>query len=225
VWVVPPTAVCFDLDDTLYPYEEYARTGLLAAADTLAARTGHRLHNELADLYFEEGVTEHIFDRLVARHDTLADSVTRQMAEAYHDATAPLEPYHDTTTVLELLGDRHRLGVLAGCRRARDKLARLGLSTYVDEVVTTSELGLSKTDEQPIARLLTSLSVEPSRALYVGDDPHTDFAVPNRIGVGTVRVRRGRFTHLDPTTEAAEADVEIDALGELPALVDASRLE
>jgi putative hydrolase of the HAD superfamily len=219
------TAVCFDLDDTLYPYDEYARRGLRAAADRLAAQTGHHLHNELADLYFEEGITAHIFDRLVGRHDSLANNITHTMVEAYHDASGPLQPYSDTATVLELLSDDHRLGVLTDARNARDKLTRLGLSSYFDTVVPTLELDTSKKKREPFDRLLADLSVKPGRTIYVGDDPRTDFTIPNKLGLGTVRLRRGRFTHLDPATETAEPDVEINHLQELPSLIDASKLE
>ena len=49
------SCVCFDLDDTLYDYREYARMGLEAAADRLEADTGERYHDDLHRLYFEEG--------------------------------------------------------------------------------------------------------------------------------------------------------------------------
>ncbi|MFC7134050.1 MULTISPECIES: HAD family hydrolase [Salinibaculum] len=216
------SAVCFDLDDTLYPYDEYARAGLRAAADRLADVTGHRLHNELADLYFEEGITPGIFDRLLDRHDEIPDRHTTEMVRAYHDVDVGLSPYRDTTAVLELLRDRHALGLLADGRNVDRKLRMLGLAEYFETVVATARLDAAKTDRDPFERLLSGLSVPPDGTIYVGDDPRTDFEVPNRLGMGTVRVRRGRFSHLDAPADRAEANVEIARLEELPPLIDES---
>ncbi len=218
-------AICFDIDDTLYPYAEYARPGLRAAADRLETITGRRLHNELADLYFEEGITSHIFDRLVGRYDTIDSSVTAELVDAYHDTSTDLDPYDDTVTILELLRDHHRLGVLGSGRNPHEKLSRLGLGEYFDTVVSTARLDTSKRDAEPFERLCSALSVDSSRTIYVGDDPRIDFVVPNHLQMGTVRVRRGRYAHLVADGEAGAPDVEIDRLAELPALLEASRLD
>jgi len=219
------TAICFDLDDTLYPYDEYARAGLREAADRLVELRGRHLHNELADLYFEEGITAHIFTRLVNRHDDLSQSVTHDLVDAYHDSSVELEPYADTVGVLELLSENHRLGVLSSGRNALEKLQRLGLQGYFDTVISTERLDISKTDQESFDRLCSTLSVQPERCIYVGDDPRTDFVAPNRLDIGTVRLRRGRFSHLDPDSDVASPDVEIGRLEELPSLIEASRLD
>jgi len=212
-------AVCFDLDDTLYDYHQYARTGLEAAADYLEAHTGRRLHEELVKLYFEEDVREGTFDRLVEGHD-LPDGIVEALVEAYHSASAPLTPYPETEAVLDALSGSHRLGLITDGRGGHRKLQRLGLREHFDTVVVTPTIGASKHDLEPFERSLSELSVRPETAVYVGDDPRVDFRVPNEMGLRTVRIRRGRYTDLEPTADRSAPDHEIESLDELSGLLE-----
>lgn len=207
-------AICFDLDDTLYDYEEYARTGLLAAADRLEDRTGERHHEELLDLYFD-GHTEGTFDRLLDRHG-YPDRYVEELVAAYHEATAPLTPYPETRRVLADLARTHDLGLITDGRGGHGKLDRLDLRDAFDVVLVTPTVGRSKRDRLVFERVLDDLAVSPSRAAYVGDDPRVDFRVPNDLGMTTVRLRRGRHADLEPPTPAHEPDREVDTLTDLP---------
>ncbi len=215
------TAFCFDLDDTLYDYEQYARSGLLAAGDWLEERTGQRFHADLLDLYFTEGITGSTFDQLVERHD-LPQGIVVDLVERFHAASDPIDPYPDAKRVLSRLASEHALGLLTDGRGGREKLDRLGLRDHFDAVMETHPIGRSKPDPAVFHRLLVALSVEPRNAVYVGDDPRVDFRGANTLGMGTVRLRRGRYTHLEPVDSASEPDHEIDELGELLDLVVSS---
>lgn len=212
-------AVCFDLDDTLYDYHEYARAGLTAAADRIERQTGESLHDELRELYFDESVTDGTFDRLVAHHD-LDPSIVDELVEAYHAATDPLEPYDETEAVLSRLDDEYELGLLTDGRGGRAKLRRLGISEYFDAVVVSPELGSSKKQQDVFDALLSHLDGDATATAYVGDDPRVDFRIPNRLGMDTVRLRRGRYIDLDPDEPAAAPDAEIGSLDELLALLE-----
>lgn len=207
-------AVCFDLDDTLFDYREYARAGLRSAADRLEELTGERHHEELQALYFQEGVTEGTFDRFLERNGLRQDLVD-DLVEAYHDASTPLPPYPRTKPVLSTLGEDYRLGLVTDGRGGHAKLRRLGLREYFDAVVVTPTIGLSKRDREPFDRVLSDLSVPADRAAYVGDDPRFDFRVPNELDMTTIRLRRGRYAALEPDSESAVPDHEVDRLDEV----------
>jgi putative hydrolase of the HAD superfamily len=208
-------AVCFDLDDTLYDHLRYAKVGLDEVGDYLEALTGQRYHAELYDIYFEDGITENTFDVLVERHD-LPPELVEEMVEAYHGAVDPLEPYPDAEAVLSELAESYRLGCLTDAREGHTRLRRLGLYEYFDEVLVTRATGGEKDDRAAFEGLLSELSVPPQAAVAVGDDPRTDFHAPNRLGMTTVRLRRGRFTDVEPTDREAVPDHEIRRLEELP---------
>jgi len=220
-----PTTVCFDLDDTLYPYANYARTGLRAAAERIAdridGRTGSEVAEELHDLYFDEDVTAGTFDHLIERYDLPPDLV-EDLVEAYHGATDPLAPYDETVPTLRgLARDGYRLGLVTDGRNGHEKLRRLGIDDHFEAVIVTPEHDCSKHGREPFDLVLAKLSAEPERTVYVGDDPRVDFAVPNSLGMGTVRLRRGRYVDLDPADVGGAPDAEIDSIGELPEVLDA----
>lgn len=211
-------AVCFDLDDTLFEFAQYVRAGLLEAADRVWIHTGRRLHDELLSLHFEEGVTDGTFDRLLERHD-LPSSLVPELVEAYHAHRGPLEPYPGAEAVLDRLEPRYDLGLLTDGRNGRVKLDRLGLADYFDAVVVAHDHEFGKPDVEAFARIVERLDVEPEAAVYVGDDPERDFEGANRLGMGTVRLRRGRYASR-PGLNDAPPDVEIDDLDALSDLLD-----
>lgn len=220
----PIRAVCFDLDDTLYDYERYAREGLDAAADRLESMTGRRYHEELRRLYFDAGVTAGTFDALferngLAERHEIGPSVVDELVDAYHGAESPLEPYPETEAVLSSLGSRFALGLITDGRGGHAKLRRLGLTDRFGEVLVTPTVGRSKRERAVFEHVLDRLSTPPTAAAYVGDDPRIDFRVPNELSMTTVRLRRGRYAGLDPDDAAAAPDHEVASLDELPALL------
>lgn len=210
--------VCFDLDDTLYSYEEYAREGLHSAATLLEDVTGDSYYDELHELYFDENLTEGTFDRLVEKED-IADELVPDLVSAFHSSTAPLPPYPETEQVLFSLSSSHKLGLITDGREGKAKLDRLGIGDYFDSVLVTPTIDCSKEERIVFDRVLDSLDTPPTKAVYVGDDPRVDFRVPNKLGMYTVRLCRGRYTHLDPDAALAEPDCRIQALSDLPPMV------
>lgn len=206
-------AVCFDLDDTLFDFTQYVRAGLREAADRIEARTGEALHDELLALYFEEGVRERTFDHLLDRHDL--DVPVDDLVDAYHDSTGDLAPYEDAEETLARLDDAYDLGLVTDGRNGRAKLRQLGIGDYFDAVVVAHAHGLAKREDPAVfRRALDALDAPPEAAVYVGDNPRTDFRVPNRLGMATVRLRRGRYDDLEPR-HGEVPDAEIDALDAL----------
>lgn len=208
-------AVCFDLDDTLFDFTQYVRAGLEDAAEEIERRTGERLHEELLELYFEEGVREGTFDRLLDRHNLSVP--VDALVEAYHDPVPELTPYPDAEAALARLDRRFDLGLVTDGRNGREKLDRLGLAAYFDTVVVAHDRGLQKRDHpEAFLDAIESLDTTPASTVYVGDNPRTDFHVPNELGMTTVRIRRGRYRD-----RAASGDAVPNAVvASLDALVD-----
>ena len=216
-------AVCFDLDDTLYDYHEYARAGLRAAADRLERLTDQSLHEELCRLYFAEDRTQGTFDALLDRHEISAedpDALVDDLVEAYHAASDPLDPYPETEQVLSRLGSTCELAVITDGRNGRAKLRRLGIADHFEVVVVGPELDSSKHERTVFDAAFADIAGEPRQTVYVGDDPRVDFTIPNRLGMATIRVRRGRYADLEPAGSEARPDVEVETLDELHDMVD-----
>ncbi len=220
----PVDAVCFDLDDTLFDYTQYIEAGLREAAAVIESHTGEDYADELVDLYFEEDVRDGTFDRLLEREgladaEDLPDDLVGQLVEAYHDHDAELTPYDEADDVLSALDAAFRLGLVTDGPNGRWKLAELGFDDYFDTVVVAPEHDLTKREAEPFHRALDDMGVDPERTTYVGDNPRTDFLHPNRLGMTTVRLARGRYVDRDPES-GEEPDVVVESLERLPALLN-----
>ncbi len=211
-------AVGFDLDGTLFDDRQYVRQGLDAAAAELAHREGVDLREAFHAAYFDRDVRDRTFDVVLAEYGIDTDLVPA-LVEAYHGAEGPLSPDPDAETVLSTLGEEYRLGVLTGGRNGRSKLERLGLAASVDAVLVTPELGCSKRDVEAFERLFEALETAPEEAVYVGDRPDLDVARPNELGAWTVQVRDSNWPNR-PSTPAAEPDVTIDSIADLPSAIE-----
>ena len=223
----PLDAVCFDLDDTLFDYTQYIEAGLREAAGIIETHTGEDHADELVRLYFEEDVRDGTFDRLIEHeglvdaHD-LPDDLMADLVEAYHDHDADLTPYDAAHDVLSVLDEQFALGLVTDGRNGRWKLETLGFDGYFDAVVVTPEHDLTKREVEPFRRALDELGVAPERTAYVGDNPRTDFLHPNRLGMPTVRLARGRYVDRDPA-DGEEPDVVVDSLSRLTDLFGVSQ--
>lgn len=208
------SAVCFDLDDTLFDYHEYARHGLRSAAKVIESATGHCFRDELITLYFEDGKTEGTFDQLIETYD-LPTHLVSEAVSAFHEASDPLTPFPDAELTLSELSNAYRIGLITDGRGGFAKLHRLGIRGYFDAVLVTPIVNSSKRDRLVFEWVLAEMDVAPDQTTYVGDDPRVDFRVPNQLGMTTVRLRRGRYAELEPADELSKPDYEITTLTDL----------
>jgi putative hydrolase of the HAD superfamily len=204
------SAVCFDLDGTLFDDRQYVRAGLETAASELARRTGVDLTEELLEAYFRDGHREATFD-VVLSAAGLANDHVPALVSAYHDSEGPLVPYPDAAETLASLGESHDVGVITGGTNGRGKLSRLGLADYVDEVIVTAERDDSKREPEPFVELAARFGASHDSMVVVGDRPELDFPQPNRLGMTTVRLRRGHYATATARGDAVP-DVEVDSL-------------
>jgi len=203
-------AVCFDLDGTLFDDRQYARAGLERGAAELERRTGVDLTAELLEAYFGRGIRAATFDVVLSEAGLPADHVPA-LVTAYHDGDGTRVPYPDAEATLAALGADYDIGVITGGTNGREKLSRLGLDAYVDERIVTAGRDESKRDAAPFTEMATRLGVPHESVVYVGDRPALDFPQPNRLGMATVRLRRGHYATATASGDAVP-DIEVDSL-------------
>lgn len=104
---------------------------------------------------------------------------------------------------------------MTGGTNGETKLNRLGMSGYFDVVIVAPIHGWSKREPEPFNAALEELEAAPAETAVVGDRPAVDFVQPNRMGLLTVRVRRGRYATVRAST-AAEPDHVVDCLSSVP---------
>jgi HAD superfamily hydrolase (TIGR01549 family) len=109
-----------------------------------------------------------------------------QERKAYDDARPFLEELKGSGFVVVVVSNipEHDMAV--------DSLDRLGLSDYVDEVVTSARLGLRK--PHPLVYLRALEKARASNAVFVGDSVENDVLGPLNVGIPAIHVARSGVT-------------------------------
>lgn len=196
----PPDAseielVAFDLDNTLYDEGLYYEAAFRRLVPVLSERSGHaapQILGRLREILAEKGKHYHfLFSDLLAEIGLNPKDDLPWVLDGFRSVEDPLEPFAGVRELLYDLRGRYRLGLItSGMQRVQEnKLRLLALGDVFDAVVFSSSLPENKPGPMPFRVLLERVGVEPSRAVYVGDNPLFDFRAPNQLGMWSVRVR------------------------------------
>jgi putative hydrolase of the HAD superfamily len=223
-------AIFFDIDDTLYSTSEFARLARLnsikAMIDVGLKMSERELMDELDEVVTEFSSNyQHHYDKLLlripaARYKGVNRAVIVAAAvAAYHDTKfRQLKLFDDVRDALEKLSrTRLMLGTITEGvdLKQAEKLLRLNLLEYFhpEAIFISDQIGISKPNEKLYEWALKTMQISPAQAMYVGDNPINDIDPPNRVGMVTVRVKRGgKYAALIGKTEA---DYEIKTFREL----------
>jgi HAD superfamily hydrolase (TIGR01509 family) len=128
----------------------------------------------------------------------------------------PLDPYPETLAILrELRTAEFRLGILANQpASAQADLDRAGITALCDGVWLSAAVGLAKPDPAFFRLALEAWGLAPDRVAYVGDRPDNDVGPAKRLGLTTVRLRRGPHAEQAAADDSEKADIEAQDLGE-----------
>ena len=207
--VVPPKAVLFDLDDTLWPIAP-----VIAAAETLLHDWLAQHAPKVAQQFSIEALRRHRLDLLNAQphyHGNLIELRRAGLLAAF-DATGENRALVDQA-VAQFLAARHRVtlydDVLPGLAWMQERLLVgsisngnadleiIGLAQHFKVSIAASEFGVAKPDVSIFLAGCTALGVAPHEAVYVGDDLYFDVTGAQDAGMRAVWMnRRGSDAHL-----------------------------
>ena len=108
--------------------------------------------------------------------------------------------FADAHPVLEELNGSYLLGIVSDAQWvfSEPEIRMLGLNKYFDTVVLSSRYFVRKPDPQIYAHALRAMRIEPSQALYVGNDPEADVTGPQAIGMPVILIDREDCLHHAP---------------------------
>jgi len=211
----PPAALLFDLDGTLIDSIDLILGSARHAFDGFPGRSptdeewragiGRPLLTVLREYAPDDAEAQRLFaryreyqlehhDRLVTAYAGVVDTL-REFAEAGH-------PMALVTSKSDWMAEK--------------ALVHVGLAELVPVIVGCDTCVNHKPHPEPVQRALALLGAAPSNALFVGDSPH-DVQSGLAAGVTTVGITWGAFDRVE--LEAAGADVVIDRIEELPAVL------
>ncbi|WP_372910118.1 HAD family hydrolase [Salinigranum sp.] len=210
---MPPTAVAFDLDDTLAVPTRDRQTILSEAARAAGAPPLSReaylaAHAEC----LTEETREPIFAALLSDHENETRASPAAVAEAYRELiTEALTPVSGVERLLDDLRGSYRVGLLTNgpVVAQHDKLRHLDWAGAFDVELVTGSLAAGKPDRRAFEALLAELGTAPDETVYVGDDVHADIAGAAGVGITPVQVTFDGSADRHPD---AAATVDRDAL-------------
>ena len=88
---------------------------------------------------------------------------------------------------------------------ALESLRKLSLMSYIDDILTSAQLGIRK--PHPLIYLRAMEETSASNAIFVGDDIETDVIGPEKIGLNAIHVFRGGLKlkrSVDPLLQALD---------------------
>lgn len=126
-------------------------------------------------------------------------------------------PFDDCAKTLQALCIKgYQLGIIANqTPGAKDRLDAWGLGKYFAVIATSSEIGVSKPDQEIFLRALAMADCSPKDAAMVGDRLDNDIRPAKLLGMRTIRIKQGITQYLNPFCEAEKPDFSISRLSEL----------
>lgn len=228
-----PEAVLFDLDDTLFDHDHSSRVALWSLREEHAAlekmpweelrerysRLLEEIHVRMLDgeLTLREARRER-FRRLFSDlGEEAGDAVVQRAVECY--AKAYRESWRlvpGTEDVLPEVGARSKVVVVTNnlLDEQVDKLETLGISGYVDALVASEEVGISKPDSGIFRVALERIGCPAEAAVMVGDSWENDVLGARAAGIRAVWLNRRGVTIPDRALAS-----EIRDLGSLSILL------
>lgn len=148
--------------------------------------------------------------------------------EGFDPATGPgwqmeaSDLYDDALpTLAELRARGYRLAVMGN--QPLEVLPLLA-TLPVDRVAASAEWAVHKPDPAFFARVAQEVEAPPYRIAYVGDRVDNDVLPAKQAGMVAVHLRRGPWGYLHATwPEAAQADLRLTTLAELPSALETVR--
>jgi putative hydrolase of the HAD superfamily len=231
---VAPTAIFFDMDDTLVD----GLTAMTAAWDRVCSEAAARfscapdelrsaIRREADAFWHDESAVEHwrldlegarvlILERALGSHG-FDLSPARELAAWYTRLHREnLHPFDDTYAALDALrGAGFKLGLLTNgpSFMQRDKVERFGFDRYFDVIVIEGEFGNGKPHARVFQHALAATGAEPASAWHIGDNLYADIGGAQSAGVHAVWIHRDRIERRE--TDTAVPDRVIAHLPEL----------
>jgi putative hydrolase of the HAD superfamily len=215
-----PKVVLFDLDDTLFDHRHAARSALgvihtmqscfsrAPFEDFERAHAGflEELHQQVVAgaMGIDEARIER-FRRLFAAAGVEADQTQlTSTATAYRRAyLAARRPVQGARVLLSVLHPRVRIGIVSNnlLDEQREKVRRCGFEPFVDALIVSEEVGVSKPHPAIFGHALHRLECAPGDAVMIGDSWTADVEGARAAGIRAIWFNRSDGTPPDTAQE------------------------
>ena len=183
-------AVIFDLDNCLSAADEVGKSLFEPAFEAIRRANQGKLPAKTLEAAFSD-CWYHSLDFVAARHGFSKAMLDAGWAElATLEVTTPMSGYPDLGILKEI--NARRFLVTSGFRRLQEsKVRALGIHPLFREVLIDAIDDPDRKGKQQIfSDIMESYRLTPAQVLVVGDNPDSEIAAGNRLGIKTVQILR-----------------------------------
>ena len=201
-----PTAILFDLDDTILVTNVMADQIWEEVCKSFAKRLKPLDPNTLLDAIREQrewywkdphrhrlgrlrvsnarlDIVSGVFKRLGIQNLALAQQMADSHLTLSNNAMHPSKGSLETLQLLKDKGVRLSLVTNGSKETQRHKINRFGLEPFFDCILVEGEFGIGKPDERVYRHVLKQLNAQPKDTWMVGDNLEWEVIVPQRLGI------------------------------------------
>lgn len=213
-------AILFDLDETLIDRTETMRRFLVAQHGLFPELSGLScsVYSDACLRHQENGYADKL-EAYASACKELELSNTDLAAKLFADfkdryGTDPVA-FPSVLDTLKILQESYKIGLVSNGRTRGQtaKITACGFDSFFSSICISESFGFKKPDERIFMACLNELTVQPSEAVFVGDNPTADIEPAKKLGMFAVWVTNSHFS------APAVCDGTIKNVSELPDLV------
>ena len=220
------TGVILDLDDTLYSEKDYVKSGYRAVAEFIEtnntiSETNNKITCDIiADKlwnYFTEG--KNAIDELL--NELGQSDKKKECLDIYRNHIPEIQLYDGAIELIENLKDKGiKVGIITDGRvnGQKNKLASLGLTELVDDIIITDELGgeqFRKPNDIAFRIMQCRWRLPFEEIAYVGDNMMKDFQAPRQLGMRSIYFENEDGLYNNIRYDTSQCDLKITSIREL----------
>ncbi len=219
---MPIKNIFFDIDDTLFPSSEFAelarKNAIRGMIEMGLRHPQERLYKILINITERKGsnYTGHFDDLCKVLRVTNPSRYIAAAIAAYHNTKTSILPYPEIPRILlNLKEDGYKIYISTNGDAIKqwDKLIRLGIEHYFEDVFVSEEMGEEKSPSF-FRKVLKRIGAKPEECIMIGDRENSDIIPAKMVGIITVRVRRGKHAKGKST-----ASFDVENLEKLPIII------
>ncbi len=207
----------FDVGDTLMDETEAHRFRVEA---TIVNMEQKQLAHPTTDAFMAQ------LQQLYVRYDKGYPDILKQYGaeDCYVSYQLPIikrkeRLFPHTEEILCALHTRYRMGIIANQPKETPQyLEENGIAQFFDPLIISARVGLGKPDPAFFRLGLEAAAAEgilPAECVMIGDRLDRDIYPAKRLGMKTIRIKKGFFAREIPDDAAHTPDAEVDTLSDL----------
>ena len=214
-------AVIFDMDNTLYDEKQYVRSGFKAVSEYMAEKfkmDKDQMFRLFWRIFSKKGRGE-VFNIALREFNMKKEETIQEMINVYRNHSPNITVFKDTEDTLSKLRQRHHLGLITdGVKKVQEvKVEALKIASFFDAITYAVEYG-GKNNEAFLTTL-EKLKTKPPNSVYIDDNPTKTFAIAKKLGIHTIRIRKGENKSIANADEQCKPDFEIRNLEEVLGII------